>query len=65
MMPPLPESGESDHDRFVNFAKAVLGVSKSEVGSHREARKQEIDSKLVEVERELTKRRAARRKRPS
>jgi hypothetical protein len=65
MMPPLPESGESDHDRFVNFAKAVLTVSKSEVGAHQEARMQEIDSKLVDVQRGLTKRRTARRRRPS
>jgi len=31
MIPPIPESGESDHDRFKRFAKAILGVPKSEI----------------------------------
>jgi len=31
MLPPLPETlGDNEQDRFKNFAKAILGVPKSE-----------------------------------
>lgn len=31
MLPPLPDTiGDSEQDRFKNFAKAILGVPKSE-----------------------------------
>lgn len=65
MMPPLPDTGQSEHDRLVKFAKAVLAVPEAEVVAHLEARKQEIDSKLADVRQEFMKRKAARRKRPS
>ena len=30
-MPPLPETGESEYDRFKRFAKAILAVPKSQI----------------------------------
>jgi hypothetical protein len=61
-LPPLPDLGDSEHDRFKRFAKAILAVPKSEampvehVLSKLEAQKQEIDAKIGEVRRELAKR---------
>lgn len=65
MMPPLPETGQSEHDRFVKFAKAVLSVPKAEVVARLEAQKHEIDTKLADVRQELAKRKAATRKKKS
>jgi hypothetical protein len=31
MIPPIPSTNESDHDRFKRFAKAILAVPKSEI----------------------------------
>lgn len=69
MIPALsgPE-GESEHDRFKRFAKAVLAVPKSEITPAEEAlaklqdEKQKIDAKLAEVRLELAKRKANRSK---
>ena len=65
MMPPLSDTGQSEHDRFVKFAKAVLAVPKAEVLAHLEARKQDIDNKLADACQELAKRKATLRKRSS
>lgn len=65
MMPPLPDSGQSEHDRFVKFAKAVLSVPKAEVVARLEAQKQDIDNKLVDVRQELAKRKAGQLKKSS
>ena len=65
MMPPLPETGQSEHDRFVKFARAVLSVPKAEVVARLEAQKQEIDNKLADMRQELAKRKAGHRKKSS
>ena len=31
MIPPLPESSESEYDRFKRFGKALLAVPKAEI----------------------------------
>jgi hypothetical protein len=62
MIPPLPDTfGKTEHDRFKRFAKALLAVPKPEVAPEEtvaklEIEKQEIESKLKAVRRELKKR---------
>jgi hypothetical protein len=62
--------GESEHDRFKRFAKAILAVPKSEITSPEQtllrlkAEKKGIESKIVDVRRVLAKQRSARRKQP-
>lgn len=65
MMPPLPDTlGGSEHDRFRRFAKALLAVPKSEVTpvektlTKLESDKRKIDAKLVEVRREMARRKS-------
>jgi hypothetical protein len=66
MIQPLLETlGGSANDRFKWFAKAVLAVPKSEVTapvdealSQLESQKHQIDAKIADVRRELTKRKA-------
>ena len=67
MLRPLPDSGETAHDRFKRFAKAVLAVPKTEItASERkieelQAEKTKIESQIEFLERELEKRKSARR----
>ena len=64
MMPPLPETDESEHERFKRFAKAILSVPRNEIVSPEEAlaklqaQRQKIDAKIDEVRRALVKRKA-------
>jgi predicted DNA-binding protein (UPF0251 family) len=74
MMPPLPESNESPHQRFKRFTKAILAVPRSEIETVKktglldmtpeealerlEAERQNIDANLKEVRREIAKRKA-------
>jgi len=64
MMPPFPATDESEHDRFVKFARAILAVPKSEITPPEqtlailEAKKQKVDAKIAEVRREMAKRKA-------
>jgi len=58
----MPESAESEHDRFKRFAKAILAVPKSEITipaeqvlSKLEAEKHRIDAKIADVRREIAK----------
>jgi hypothetical protein len=66
MVPPMPESGQSEYSRFKQFAKALLAVPKAEIPtaeealSKLEAKKQQIDTNIAAVDRELKKRRAAK-----
>ena len=66
---PLPEAfGQSEHDRFTRFAKAILAVPKSEIMPAGEvlaklqAEKQKVDSELAEVRREIARRRKSQPK---
>ena len=67
MLPPLPPTGESEHDRFKRFAKAILAVPKSEITppeqalAELQAQKQKIHAKIGEVRREIAKRKSPRR----
>jgi hypothetical protein len=69
MIQPLPETlGDSPHDRFKRFAKAVLSVPKDEITppeealAKLEAQKQQIDAKIADVGRELAKRKVTKPK---
>jgi len=71
MIQPWPEAlGDSPHDRFKRFAKAVLAVPKTEITppeealAKLEAQKQSIDAKIADAGRELAKRKA-KKARPS
>ena len=67
MLPPLPHSGESEHDRFKRFAKAILAVPKSELPTPEqaierlEAQKDRIDAKIAEVRQKIGKPESPRR----
>ena len=67
MLPPLPDSGESAHDRFKRFAKAILAVPKSELPTPEQAiekiqaQKQRIDAKIAEVRQKIGKPKSPRR----
>jgi hypothetical protein len=70
MIPPLPETDESRHDRFKRFATAILAVPKSEIMprealSQLEEKKRKIESKIVAVQRQLAKRKATIQKQDS
>ena len=64
------EYGESKHDRFKRFAKALLAVPKSEVTpiertlAKLESEKLKIDTTIVEVRRELAKKESKSQKAP-
>jgi hypothetical protein len=63
MLPPLPESNESEYDRFKRFAQALLAVPRSEIMPEEaleklKAQKQRIDAKIAEVGQEMAKRKA-------
>jgi hypothetical protein len=66
MIPPMPESGQSEYNRFRHFAKALLAVPKAEIPTAEEAlskledEKQQIDANIAAVDRELKKRKAAK-----
>ena len=65
MFAPLPESNESEHNRFKRFAKAILAVPKTEIETPEQAivrlkaEKRRIEGKIAEVRRVV-----AERKRP-
>jgi hypothetical protein len=63
MIPALPDTlGQSPHDRFKKFAKALLAVPKTEIMPVEEALaklesdKRKIDANIVDVRREMVKR---------
>jgi hypothetical protein len=63
MFPPLPESNESEYDRFRRFAQALLAVPKAEATPKEApaklaAERQMIDAKLADVRRGLVKRKS-------
>lgn len=67
MLPPLPDLGESEHDRFKRFAKAILAVPKSELPTPEQAiekvqaQKRRIDAKIAEVRQKIVKPKSSRR----
>lgn len=61
MIPPLPESNQSEYDRFRTFAKALLAVPKAEIMPEEaltklEDEKRRVDAKIAEVRRVMKKR---------
>jgi hypothetical protein len=66
MFPPMPGSGESEHDRFKRFAKAILAVPKAEVPtaeqaiSRLKAEKEKIESEILIVRKEIDRRKKRR-----
>jgi len=62
MMPPIPPTDESEHDRFKRFAKAILSVPKAQIPTAEVAlsklqnEKSAIENKMAAVRRELKKR---------
>jgi hypothetical protein len=63
MIAPLPETlGDTPHERFTAFAKALLAVPKTEIMpveetlAKLEADKLKIDAKIVKVRREISDR---------
>lgn len=69
MFDPMPDTGESEHDRFKRFAKAILSVPKTEVPTVKKTvadlkgEKRKIDAQLEAVQQEIAKRKGAPRKR--
>ena len=66
MVPPLPDSNESEYDRFKRFGQALLAVPKTEIMPEQaqaklESEKRMVDAKLAEVRRVLTKRKTQAR----
>ena len=70
MIQPLSDTlGGSEYDRFTRFAKTILAVPRSKVMpeqalSKLEAEKQNVEGKITDLRRELTKRKSSRH-RPS
>jgi hypothetical protein len=67
MIPALPDSfGQTPHERFKAFAKAILAVPKSEVTTLEQvieqlgAEKREIEAKIAKVKRVLANRKSSR-----
>jgi hypothetical protein len=63
MIPPLPESKQSEYDRFRTFAKALLAVPKAEIMPEEvlaklEDEKRRVDAKIADVRRVLKSRRS-------
>jgi len=62
MIPPMPESGQSEYSRFKQFARAILAVPKAEIPTAEEAllkleaEKHQINARITEVRRALKKR---------
>jgi len=62
MIPPLPETNESPHDRFKRFASAILAVPKTEIETSEQviarlqAEKRRIEAKIAAVKREKANR---------
>jgi hypothetical protein len=62
MFPPMPSSGESEHDRFKRFAKAILAVPKAEAPPAGEAipwlkaEKEMIEGDILTVRSEIDNR---------
>jgi CO dehydrogenase/acetyl-CoA synthase beta subunit len=69
MFDPMPDTGESEHDRLKRFVKAILSVPKAEVPTVKkavadlESEKRKIDTQLEVVQREIAKREGTPRKR--
>lgn len=56
MIPPLPESNQSEYNRFKRFAQALLAVPKAEIMPEEalaklEDEKRRVDAKIAEVRR--------------
>jgi hypothetical protein len=63
MLPALPDSGGSENERFVRFAKAILAVPKAEITpttdeslKKLEAIKLKLEGQLAKIRVELAKR---------
>lgn len=60
----MPDTGESENDRFKRFARAILSVPKAEVPTVKKAvadlkgEERKIDAQLEAVQQEIAKRRA-------
>lgn len=66
MIPALPESNESAHDRFKRFAHAILSVPKTEIETPEQAiarlqsEKRQIERQIDLIRRAKAKKRAAK-----
>jgi hypothetical protein len=66
MIPPLPESNESEYNRFQRLAKALLAVPKAEITPEEtlaklEEEKRRVDAKIADVRQVLQSRRTSKR----